>query len=123
MAQTPEERRIYVRKWRAEHREEINVRKRAWYHGHQEHVRALNYRQRYGVSIDEAEQLVIERQTGVCAICGERRGKLGLCIDHDHTTKQVRGWLCGKCNRGLGCFDDNSGWLRKAAEFIDNNKE
>ena len=138
MAQTAEERREYRRRWRAEHRDEINAHKRAWYSEHREQVceinreqqkahpeaalernrkwakahpervRALKYKHRYGISIEEAEQLVIEQQNGVCALCGGNRTECILEVDHDHITGGVRGLLCKLCNLGLGSFERES---------------
>ena len=41
--------------------------------------------------------------------------------DHDHVTGKFRGWLCNKCNLGLGCLGDSIeaiertlGYLRRA---------
>lgn len=39
-------------------------------------------------------------------------------LDHDHTTKAIRTWLCHNCNRGLGTFHDNVEWLANAIEYI-----
>lgn len=61
-----------------------------------------------------------ERRVGNCEICGDHSDPLYL--DHDHTTGLSRGWLCNRCNRGLGAFRDNPDWLRKAAEYVENNQ-
>jgi 6-phosphofructokinase len=115
-------------KYRETHREQIREYDRKYHNAHLEQgrERRLKYNKtrvsvlrhlRYGITPEAQEQLLAE-QNGVCAICGEIRGKRGLVIDHDHTTKIVRGWLCGKCNMGLGLFDDNPMWLEQAAEFL-----
>lgn len=41
-------------------------------------------------------------------------------IDHDHKTGNLRGLLCGACNRGLGLFKDNPDYLNKAKEWVQN---
>jgi hypothetical protein len=50
-----------------------------------------------------------------CMICSKTQD---LCIDHDHKTGEVRGILCGKCNRAIGLFSDESNLLVKAIEYL-----
>lgn len=68
------------------------------------------------------EKLLTE-QEGKCAICKKELvldgGKAGMHTDHDHKTSKVRGLLCAKCNRGLGCFDDNPGFLTEAIKYLE----
>lgn len=68
---------------------------------------------------------LIDLQGGVCAICGRPPGATKLAVDHNHTTGEVRGLLCGRnpwtnCNRGLGQFRDNPEWLRRAASYLED---
>jgi hypothetical protein len=35
-------------------------------------------------------------------------GTWGWQCDHDHKTKQFRGWICKKCNTGLGGIGDTA---------------
>lgn len=39
-------------------------------------------------------------------------------IDHCHETEEFRGWLCHKCNRSLGGFDDDIGTLERAIDYL-----
>jgi Recombination endonuclease VII len=76
-------------------------------------------RRTYGLTDSEYDEMV--RQQGeVCRICGKkettRKGKLH--VDHSHRTGKVRGLLCGRCNGGLGCFDDSQEMLNKAIEYL-----
>ena len=50
-----------------------------------------------------------------CMICGSQTK---LCIDHCHTTSEVRGILCSKCNIGLGMFNDNIEVLSNAIKYL-----
>lgn len=64
-------------------------------------------------------QFMLEKQKGVCAICGQKcKSGRALAIDHDHETEEVRGLLCGKCNRGLGLFGDSSKLLLDASNYL-----
>ena len=77
----------------------------------------------YGISWDEREE-IFEQQGRACAICQttlqSRAGHEGAVVDHDHETGAIRGLLCSKCNRGLGCFKDDSILLRAAIEYLEN---
>lgn len=39
-------------------------------------------------------------------------------LDHDHKIGRIRGYICNRCNTGLGNFDDNISRLRRAIEWI-----
>lgn len=70
------------------------------------------------LNIDKAQEL-LAFQKNRCAICGGNpTHKRSFDLDHCHETAQVRGFLCGKCNMGLGMFDDNKEFLRKALSFL-----
>lgn len=79
---------------------------------------------RYGLTYQEYRAL-IERQGGVCALCGQEwrgwGGKSGLHVDHCHQTGQVRGLLCGDCNTALGRFGDDPAILRRAADYLEGH--
>lgn len=44
--------------------------------------------------------------------------KTPWCLDHDHDTGEVRGWLCHKCNTGLGRFKDSIKYLERAIKYL-----
>jgi hypothetical protein len=67
---------------------------------------------------------LLARQGGGCAICGTDKCQTGrlLNIDHDHANGEVRGILCGHCNKALGLFQDNPSLLRKAASYLEGGQ-
>lgn len=46
-------------------------------------------------------------------------------VDHCHTKDVFRGWLCHKCNRGIGAFGDGIEGLQKAINYLkgENNDQ
>jgi Recombination endonuclease VII len=60
---------------------------------------------------------MLERLDGRCEICGEQPPR-GLVVDHLHKTGGPRGFLCMKCNSGLGFFNDDPSLLVKAARYV-----
>lgn len=58
-------------------------------------------------------------QAHACAICGAPPPPGGaLVVDHDHATGRIRGLLCGRCNIGLGWFDDQPQLLDRAIKYL-----
>ncbi len=72
---------------------------------------------KHRISVDEYEAMHA-RQRGACGIC-ERPFRHTPCIDHCHATGTVRGLLCSKCNVGLGYYDDDPTFMRKAAHYLE----
>ena len=83
---------------------------------------------RYGITPEE-HAAMMERQGGVCAICGtsersERNGnRLRFCLDHDHKTGKPRGFLCNSCNAGIGQLRDDPTLLRSALAYLEKHGE
>lgn len=67
----------------------------------------------------------------VCACCGTEASSLDaqggktsfkpnrfLVLDHCHETEQFRGWICQRCNVGLGGLGDNVEGLEKGLKYL-----
>jgi len=83
-------------------------------------LRALRFR-KYGISeIDMKVRLKL--QEGRCLICQKEFSSESRMtvpsVDHDHTTGEVRGLLCGRCNTGLGSFKDSAESCIRAAAYL-----
>lgn len=80
-------------------------------------------REKFNLSEEEYTKL-LERQNGVCAICGQPenstfKGSIKrLAVDHDHETGRVRGLLCRRCNLGVGYFNDDKELLFKVIDYL-----
>ncbi|CAK6605116.1 endonuclease VII [Klebsiella phage vB_Kpn_K19PH14C4P1] len=73
----------------------------------------------YGITVDDFNKM-LEDQAGVCKICG--KGPSGrfkhLCVDHCHTTGQVRGLLCHACNKSLGFLEDDPDRIKRLIAYL-----
>lgn len=54
-----------------------------------------------------------------CQCCGLMQPDRALCLDHCHATGEFRGWLCQKCNSGVGLLGDNLEGLLKAVRYLE----
>jgi len=73
---------------------------------------------KYGITENQYNTM-LERQHYGCRICGEQCSSgRRLAVDHCHSTGQVRGLLCGNCNRAIGLFDDDVNRLNLAAQYL-----
>ena len=83
-------------------------------------MRDLYYRRTFGITADDVDAL-IEKQGGVCAICGRTPTRLASWhVDHCHETGVVRGMLCIDCNQGIGKFHEDPARLRAAADYLES---
>ena len=57
-----------------------------------------------------------------CQVCGGDFGKK-KCIDHCHTTDQIRGVLCHNCNTALGLVGDNVEVLSKLIQYLEQSRQ
>lgn len=100
--------------------------KAKWSEGNSEHISLQRdeYRlqKRYGITLDDYTDMLI-KQDYSCAICGNspeegRNNTYKLSVDHCHTTGEVRGLLCQKCNTGLGLLGDSYESILKALNYL-----
>jgi len=78
-------------------------------------------RERYGVTKKDYHQRLAS-QAGACAICrrpSEDSLNGRLDVDHCHTTGEIRGLLCRKCNTALGLLGEDPSVLRAALIYLE----
>lgn len=73
-------------------------------------------RSKYGVTQRDIA-LILDTQKHRCAGCYKHLNDSDH-IDHCHTTKKIRGILCGRCNTALGFVKDNPEVLERLAEYL-----
>lgn len=54
----------------------------------------------------------------LCENCLQSPGKRGMHLDHDHDTGAFRGWLCGRCNMGLGALGDTIATIERLLAYL-----
>ncbi len=86
--------------------------------------KAYVYNRKYYYRISDTEFAdLMEKQNGLCAICGGVESPNSpfkrLSIDHCHITNKVRGLLCSNCNTALGKFKDSKEMLQAALSYLE----
>jgi hypothetical protein len=77
----------------------------------------------YGIT-EEFYLMMHKEQGGACAVCKqpENAGKV-MVIDHCHTTDEVRGLLCRRCNTLIGTRRDrHPSWFLAVHDYLTKNK-
>lgn len=80
-------------------------------------------RRKYNISLNDYT-LMLEQQNYKCWVCDAEHGQTrtqALNVDHDHTTGEVRGLLCNRCNFVLGEVKDNTRTLEKLILYLEHN--
>lgn len=114
-------RRKAQNQYRRDNLELSRKRDRERYARNPEKMRAYQVRRAYGITKEEYSGR-LEKQNNSCAICGdlfENPGnRRGPQVDHCHSSQEIRGLLCGCCNRGIANFKDSPERLLKAVEYL-----
>lgn len=70
-----------------------------------------------GINITYEEyKIKYEKVKGYCEICNKQFPS--LCVDHNHTTGEIRGLLCTSCNLGIEQFKETQSMLYNAIDYL-----
>lgn len=117
----------YGHKYHKENAEKRNAYSREWQRKNPEKYRERQKKNRklyalrhtYGITLDDYTRL-FDEQGGRCAICGRDLNECKACVDHDHSTQEIRGLLCSRCNNFLGWIEAYPELLQKAEDYVEN---
>ena len=125
--------REYNKRYYIKHSVEIRKRAKLRYYSNPEKMREYRnrYRNAHPDKIRKANLRWKRKRAGIigatdaikvgtCTICGM---DTKLLLDHCHKTGRIRGWLCVRCNTGLGMFGDSAIILTKAVSYLRTNAE
>ena len=72
----------------------------------------------YGINSNQYDVLLF-KQMGGCAICKlPCSDNKSLAVDHNHTTSEVRGLLCRRCNTVIGLMNENEDLFWDMLEYL-----
>lgn len=124
-ARNPEPVKERVRRWAQENPEKrADWQRRYRASGRRQQVDRRSYlKRKYDITLEQYDEM-LAAQGGVCAICGcTPRDDISLHVDHDHTTGEIRGLTCFRCNNSLGDLNDDPRRLRRAIEYLESGVE
>jgi hypothetical protein len=126
--------RAYRRAYHIANRERVNARNAAYYAANREKMDAYRagWRAKNISRVQKGHRKARHKMLGypaptrqvpsVCECCGKPSEKF-LDLDHCHISGEFRGWLCNRCNRGLGFFDDSIEGLMNAVRYLERAAE
>ena len=109
--QNPDKARASVTKWRENNPEKNSALAKVYRKGrrHKDIVKERIYR---------GLPLPTRPTPAACECCGGPPGKKSLHLDHCHETNNFRGWLCNKCNAGIGMLGDDVDGVAAAMSYL-----
>lgn len=112
------------REARLEHRRQYKRRK--YHEVSQPERQLLNFKKKLSVvGLEWSDELITSIRCGICDV--DEPGAKLWSFDHDHSCCSrskmcpscFRGFLCNRCNLGLGLFSDDPVRLRRAADWVE----
>lgn len=119
---TVEARRAYGRKYWAEHKKQKQIYDKARRQENKRKYFMQKIKRSYRITAEEFD-LMLSRSYGRCDICYKCFSGREPFIDHDHSSGNVRGLLCSKCNFSVGLLDDNPEIVDRLYRYLNEYKQ
>ena len=100
-----------TRAWQVAHPEQVKKVHRSMIAANPERFRAYD-RARKGIPA------ATRPEPPACECCGKPPGRRGMCIDHCHVSGEFRGWICYRCNLGIGMLGDDEKGVVNALRYL-----
>jgi len=69
--------------------------------------------------VDFLKKQYSEYKTDTCECCGVKESPTNwITLDHCHETNSFRGWICNRCNLGIGRLGDNLSGVMNAVNYL-----
>lgn len=120
--------------YKARNKEKHKIWNRIWYLRNKEYVKKYlkkyhskpevkqHYRE-YMLKwhLARREKKVGSSRPSACPVC--KKEGIRICVDHDHKTGEIRGWLCDNCNVALGRVDDSMVILKELIKYLKKHED
>lgn len=116
----------YKKTWAQRNREYLNAYQRAYYKKNrtkkreQARARWRNDKDRLLARSRAQYARRMNKRPKKCECCKQVVEGRRLHWDHNHQTGQFRGWLCGRCNPGIGLLGDNLRGVLRAVKYLES---
>jgi hypothetical protein len=113
------------KEYRLNNKEKLREKAKQYYLSNGDKIKKSNKARRlkrdYDISLNDVKS-ILRDQNNQCPICFSLLDNKKWCIDHDHKSGKLRGFVCYSCNILLGMAQDNVDTLQNAIEYLERFK-
>lgn len=116
--------RLFYQRKRRDRNNELNRLHYARSEKRRMDLKSTNLRNKFGISMDQYNKMFFD-QNGCCSICSTHQQDLPkrLAVDHNHTTQEIRGLLCMKCNLAVGYLNESVESAENLIKYLNKKTE
>lgn len=107
--------KCYDANYQEQNRCRATTNSKKWAKSNPDMVKNARLKYRYGIDL-ATYTAKLAAQDGLCKICQNAPAEH---VDHCHLTGEVRGLLCGDCNRAIGLFREDRATLMRAVAYLE----